>query len=416
MIVPAVVERHAAEAAWLWFLRSRAVHEPHYRLEQLARLDDRVEAHLDGLRVAGGPGWEIARAAAVEGGDPGSVFAAAVLAFERGEPAEIEAIIAAGSAAPETRRALASALGWLPADRAFRRIRPLLTETDPGRRWVGLASAALQRRNPGVPALTAALNGDDPALRARALRAVGELGLVDLHLAVRSSLKAKDPAGRFWAAWSTAILNGHRDALAALQALAEAGGPRALAAADLAARRLPPREARIWLRTLVREGNLPRLGVAVAAALGEPESVPWLVEQMKDPDLARPAGEAFGLITGARLDDDGLASPRPADQPAVPSESEDDEDVAVDPDENLAWPDPARVKAWWGANRGRFAAETRHLLGRPIEAESLRRALRSGLQRQRAAAALELALLEPGQPLFEVRAPGHVQLAALGAG
>ena len=32
--------------------------------------------------------------------------------------------------------------------------------------------------------------------------------------------------------------------------------------------------------------------------------------------------------------------------------------------------------------------------------------LRNGRQRQRAAAALELALQQPGQPLFEVRAPG----------
>ena len=35
--------------------------------------------------------------------------------------------------------------------------------------------------------------------------------------------------------------------------------------------------------------------------------------------------------------------------------------------------------------------------------------LRNGRQRQRAAAALELALQQPGQPLFEVRAPGFRQ-------
>jgi hypothetical protein len=33
----------------------------------------------------------------------------------------------------------------------------------------------------------------------------------------------------------------------------------------------------------------------------------------------------------------------------------------------------------------------------------------SNFQRQRAAAALELAILQPGQPLFEVRAPGFRQ-------
>jgi len=40
--------------------------------------------------------------------------------------------------------------------------------------------------------------------------------------------------------------------------------------------------------------------------------------------------------------------------------------------------------------------------------------LRRGSQRQRAAAAIELALINPAQPLFEVRAPGYRQRAALG--
>ena len=35
--------------------------------------------------------------------------------------------------------------------------------------------------------------------------------------------------------------------------------------------------------------------------------------------------------------------------------------------------------------------------------------LKTGRQRQRAAAALELAILQPGKPLFNVRAPGFRQ-------
>jgi hypothetical protein len=43
-----VVSQHAEEAAFLWALRTRAIGEPHYSLQDLARLDERVEAHLDG--------------------------------------------------------------------------------------------------------------------------------------------------------------------------------------------------------------------------------------------------------------------------------------------------------------------------------------------------------------------------------
>jgi hypothetical protein len=46
--------------------------------------------------------------------------------------------------------------------------------------------------------------------------------------------------------------------------------------------------------------------------------------------------------------------------------------------------------------------------------EWLGQVLRDGYQRQRAAAALELAIRNPGQPLFEVRAPGSRQQRILG--
>ena len=58
-IIPEIVTQHAEEAAFLWLLRDGAVRVPHYQLPDLAKLDGRVEAHLDGLRVNGDPGWEI---------------------------------------------------------------------------------------------------------------------------------------------------------------------------------------------------------------------------------------------------------------------------------------------------------------------------------------------------------------------
>ncbi|HEY5911072.1 MAG TPA: hypothetical protein VJA21_10760, partial [Verrucomicrobiae bacterium] len=80
MINEVVVEQHAEEAAFLWTQRDRAVAAPNYRLKDLARLDERVEAHLDGLRIAGQFGWQLCQKALQEPG-PGEVFAAAVLAF-----------------------------------------------------------------------------------------------------------------------------------------------------------------------------------------------------------------------------------------------------------------------------------------------------------------------------------------------
>lgn len=57
MILTEIVSQHVEEAAFLWLLRSNDTRQPHYALKDLAKLDDRVEAHLDGLRVAEEPGW-----------------------------------------------------------------------------------------------------------------------------------------------------------------------------------------------------------------------------------------------------------------------------------------------------------------------------------------------------------------------
>ena len=86
----------------------------------------------------------------------------------------------------------------------------------------------------------------------------------------------------------------------------------------------------------------------------------------------------------------------------------------MDPDGDLSWPDPDAVRKWWAARRGDFAVGTRYLVGRPMSPERLGQVLRDGYQRQRAAAALELAIRNPGQPLFEVRAPGSRQQRILG--
>ena len=404
-----MVEQHAEEAAFLWLIRDAAVRVPHYLLWELAKLDDRVEAHLDGLRVALEPGWKIARTALIEIGEPGEVFAAGVLAFESGVPERVQHVIEVGTATPEAARGLISALGWLPYPQASKTIKTLLAAESTAGLRAGLAAMSAHRKNPGPAALQKAFASDDPLLKARALRAVGEVGLIDFHLTVHANLKAKDPTVRFWAAWSNALLNGHKDAVAYLQNVAEAGGPFAERAAQMAMRRLAPKDAKTWLIRLVKELGQKRIALIAAGAFADPEAIPFLIDQMKVPKLARVAGESFSLITGADIAFEDLDGEQPEGFETGPTENPEDEDVAMDPDLNLPWPDPTLIQKWWNARQGNFAKGTRYLLGQPITPDSVRQALKTGFQRQRAAAALELAILKPGRPLFEVRAAGWRQ-------
>ncbi len=79
-----VVTQHAENAAFQWLLRDQAVGQPHYALKDLAKLDAMVEAHIDGLRIAGDAGWDICLDH-LTFEHAGEVFAVSMLAFETGD-------------------------------------------------------------------------------------------------------------------------------------------------------------------------------------------------------------------------------------------------------------------------------------------------------------------------------------------
>jgi uncharacterized protein (TIGR02270 family) len=132
--------------------------------------------------------------------------------------------------------------------------------------------------------------------------------------------------------------------------------------------------------------------------------------------MARIAGEAFTMITGIDLVANNLRGAPPEGFRAGPSDDPADDLVALDPDENLSFPDVARVRAKWRTLEAELPRGPRYVFGKPIASRWLERVLRSETQRRRAHAAIDLALLEPGKPLFEVRAPGMRQVEDLRIG
>jgi uncharacterized protein (TIGR02270 family) len=410
LVIPVIIAQHAEDAAFLWLLRDAAVCAPHYSLDDLAQLDNRIDAHIDGLRIAGDAGWKICQEQ-LGWEEPGEVFVAAVLAFASGHEARIQAVLEAGSASRELSRSLVSALGWLPYQQVETSIQQLLTADSSDLRRIGIATYTVHRRDPGYP-LTAALSGDDPWLKARALRAVGELGRVDLLPLLRNNLNVDDGLCRFSAAWSAALL-GDMGAIPSLQAIASLDCLYREEAVKMALRRMDLAAAHAWRQALAHNPDSMRLAVIGAGVVGDPVSIPWLIEQTAIPELARVAGEAFTMITGVDIAYEDLEGEWPEGFEAGPNENSEDENVDMDLDENLPWPDPELINKWWHAHRGEFQPGTRYLLGKPMSPAWLQDVLRNGRQRQRAAAALELAIRHPGQPLFEVRAPGFRQQQVL---
>jgi uncharacterized protein (TIGR02270 family) len=258
-------------------------------------------------------------------------------------------------------------------------------------------------------ALDSAIADADPQLRARGLGAAGEVGRLALQGACLRAMGDEDPACRFWSAWSALLLGDRREAIRTLVRIADQPGSfreRALRAAMSAAEL---RDSQAYLKRMSQDAGRVRDLIQAVGVVGDPHFVPWLIRQMENIETSRLAGEAFSFITGLDLSFLDLDKRPPEGAGSGPTDNPEDEDVSMDPDDSLPWPDVAKIQAWWAANGARFQAGTRWFMGEPIGRENCLRVLSDGFQRQRAAAALHLCLLIPGTPLFPLRAPAWRQ-------
>ena len=397
-----IVEQHLEEAVMLASRRMRSVRSSLQSLATLVELDCRIDAHLDGLLVDAENAWTLC-AATLKFDEAGEVFVGAQVALASGISEPIQKIVEIACSTPHTLPGLISALGWLPYPRVASLVLSLSVSEIAEHRYVAVAVQALHRV--GGDWVQKALHDKSTLLQARACRAVGELGRADLVPQLQVLNQSADEAVVFWSCWSAALL-GDLSAVAALKRFATAPD-YANDALDVVLRRLPPQAANLWLEELAQDEANVRLIMQGAGIVGDPAFVPGLIGMLSVPELMRIAAGAFCTITGVNLVDAKLDAPPPPENDDAPTQ--------VDPDDDLPWPEPQRVFAWWEKNETRFEPETRYLLGQPVTPEHLRSVLRHGNQKQRYGAALELAMRTPGTPVFETTAPGFLQQKRLGA-
>lgn len=371
------MDEQALEAAELYALRNIALSAPDRDLSDLCDVEERIEAHLDELRMAGRSGARLAERTMREG--PGQLFVAAVLAFESSNKHSIANVLDCTVEAPSRVDALVAALTWMTPDQVEPLCAELAATRSPSLRRAALTASTIHRIDPGVMLRTALVDAD-AALRAAALAAAGELGIVSLASAVDMELEADEPECRFSAASSAALLGNRDRAADVLVQMAESGGPWSERACRLAAGAISLERGHRWLAGLAGLGP-SRLVPIAAASLGDPRIVPALVEWMDHEPIARLCGEAFTTITGIRIRGD------------------------------LARPNQSRLRQL--LPRLRYEPGVQYLLGQPRVGPWLRRVLLEGRQLERAEAARAEIIAQPGRPLFELRDRGIRQRARL---
>ncbi|KAA5840835.1 TIGR02270 family protein [Pseudomonas chlororaphis] len=406
-----VIDQHIEEATFLAGLRDLAVHAPHYDLAHLLDLDKRIEAHLDALQIGGLKSLDLVLQQ-LNPNAQGEIFAATVLAFEAANTCAMTQLAEHLRAHPDGACYMGAALGWLDWPRVEPWVEKLLGSPQALFRRIGLAASGMHRHDPG-PALLAGLSHADPGVLARAARTAGELRRRDLMPAIRAHRQHQEAAPRFWANWATAQM-GDEEALEPLRQFAEQPGEFQYRALCVWLAWQKREHSIAWIRQLMQNPGQRRIGIQAVGLLGDPVSVPWLIQQMSDLPHARVAGEAFSLMTGADLALLDLELQDLPDFDAGPNDDPEDSNVVMDPDENLPWPDPRLIAAWWQAHAGDFQAGVGYVLGLQQSESSYRQALVRGQQRQRIAAACGIARLRPTEVLFPTSAPAWRQKVLLG--
>jgi uncharacterized protein (TIGR02270 family) len=405
-------------AVFHWTLRDRLTNAPNVNLGSLTSMDEKLEADVDGLRVIAPKASADVRETLADI-EEGTLFALTVLAASKNDAQLWEAAmnyVAPG--APENHpqgmelrvgclREFTSGAAWAGHATAASFIDDALLSAHPLRRSLGLAVCGARRLS-GHIELALFSSDPSPIVRARACRTTGQLGRADLIAQLRPGLTDPDPECRFWSAWAAARM-GATEPLDTLADIAWNNLPRADRALDLLLRRLDAPQANAWLREFAKLPGRQRHLIRATGVIGDPLYLPWLIEHMADNGTARLAGEAFSMITGLDLAYRDLDRRPPPDFQSGPNDDPADENVALDEDEHLPWPDPARIGAWWAANRARFSPGTPYFLGTPKPTADWLEALSDAFQRQRHAAALELAIRQPDKAMFEVRARGRLQ-------
>jgi uncharacterized protein (TIGR02270 family) len=406
------------EAAFLWSSRSAVACSTAVTLDVLGRFDERLSRVV--YTLGEHPVVSNLLFAQEQGAyKAGQSFVTAVVAVRSGVRSVFDALLDGLEVDPDLLLPLSSALSWLN----YREVRPylerLLASASPALVRLGIRAAVAHCAHPGA-ALDSALDSDDPQLRATASEAVGRLGARDRVPKIAELLGEQDQPTRFWSAWSCTRL-GDRRGIPVLGRFINEGGPFALSACDIALRALDCDHA-IHAHGRLVTADSQRLAVVAAGIIGDPRLANWLFDTMTSSPLARRAGAAFSLMTGRDLRRSDLdAEPLlvAAEAPAKGANGGDHAVIAAsltapgltedEDDDDLVWPDVARIRRWWDGSQSAFIPGVRYVAGEPIRPATMAQVIQSGNQPQRAAAALELSLANPDAPLLDVTAPAHRQ-------
>lgn len=393
-VIAPLVARHAEDAAFYWSQMDRARISPQFGFEKLQHFNRLQDAHLDGLTVAEPNGWPLALHVLERWRKAGEAFVCTLLAMHRVDQARLDAVLAVVRKRPdELLRGLVSALAWV-GDQSNEVIQ---TWSDPKADSVAQVAAlrVAALRGPAAVAhlaspLATYLASPVPYVRAAACRAAGVPDQSDIASPLTAALEDLDLPVRAEAAIALATLGHHDIALAVLQAcvLLQAG-LRASATGWYkmqSGRRLHRWTVKLALLTTPGASSAqdllallpPRSALTFAMAHGDLIHLPFVVEQMGNPEVDRYAGWVWKTLTGMDLAAAGWTIPEPA--PSTHASNQVITQTRLDADNGLGRPLQAAVRAFASSSPFFVLHGKRVLCGQELDLEHALNLLESAPQ------------------------------------
>ena len=357
-------EEHLEELDFLWSQRENVIFAPDWNLSELAELEERAEAHLDGLRIGAGHSVDLARPG-LAGKERGLATAAAFTLMAMSSPElEGEVLLALAQAStPEARDGIRIALRHSDVSRVAESLLKLASAGEPIVRASAADVMAFHRMAP-PPRMAELLGAPDPAVRRLAYGAAGRFGGPWSMDIPESALAADDTTLQPAALVTSARLGVPGLVALCRRAATKNSGPAPEAVSFLGV--LGDQQDMPLLESLIEPGHSGPPGIALAA-MGHVRAILPLLKAMTEPKLAHAAGAAFVRITGAEKIEAAASVPPPPDL------SEDEKDFWDD----TKPPDPERARAWWEKRKGAFAPEGRWQSGRDFSRAPLGEGFRS---------------------------------------
>ncbi|KRB28354.1 hypothetical protein ASD99_04415 [Mesorhizobium sp. Root695] len=291
-IVPDVVRQHAEQAAFFWAQRNTLMVDDPPDLHVVAGVDRRLEANLDGLRIAGPAAWPFVVAAYENFPEKGELFLYAWMAIEQSNGRRMEEAVEFGRQSKDDARGLVGALAWHKPETIAPLVRDWIGAQDAFKRFLGV-SACLGHGVDPKQMLARLVRDPDARVRAASLRLAGKLKRADLAKEMPAALEDDEEQPRFWAAWALTELGSGDLASSELRNVAVSGGPDAMTALRAAVKAAPDRDVRAWMGSLLKSPETAPLAVRGAGMLGDRTLLHWLIHQMRTPALAPAAGGAL---------------------------------------------------------------------------------------------------------------------------